>query len=101
MEPPGNPERFRTVILGLSLDDKGANCGFFDDETFFDYWFVLRGSGSVKLLGSQMMPVDAVDLDNSGKSAWIFLTSRGEDDFGYELFYEGFAKKASFSWAYH
>ena len=55
----------------------------------------------MKLLGSQMMPVDAVDLDNSGKSAWIFLTSRGEDDFGYELFYEGFAKKASFSWAYH
>jgi len=90
-----------TVILGLSLDDKGANCGFFYDETFFDYWFVLRDSGSVKLLGSQMMPVDAVDLDNSGKSAWIFLTSRGEDHFGYELFYEGFAKNVSFSWAYH
>ena len=90
-----------TVILGLSLDDKGANCGFFDDETFFDYWFVLRDSGPVKLLGSQMMPVDAVDLDNSGTSAWIFLTSRGEDHFGYELFYEGFAKNVSFSWAYH
>jgi hypothetical protein len=48
-----------------------------------------------------MMPVDAVDLDNSGKSAWIFLTSRGEDDFSHELFHEDFAKKVSFSWAYH
>jgi hypothetical protein len=44
---------------------------------------------------------DAVDLDNNGKSEWIFMTSRGEDEDGYELFYDDFSKKVSFSWTYH
>jgi hypothetical protein len=85
----------------MILDDKRANCGFFDDENFFDYWFYLQASGRVEPLDSQMTPVDAVDLDNSGKSAWIFMTSRGEDEDGYELFYDDFSKKVSFSWTYH
>ncbi|MGO9802169.1 MAG: hypothetical protein ACLPTM_04930 [Steroidobacteraceae bacterium] len=89
------------IVLGLTLDDKSANCGFFDDENFFDYWFVLRASGQAQFLDSQMTPMDAVDLDNSGKSEWIFLTSRGEDRDGYELFYDDFSKKVAFSWAYH
>jgi hypothetical protein len=89
------------ILLGMTLDDKGANCGFFDDENFFAYWFVLRPSGQVQLLDSQMTPVDAVDLDNSGKSEWIFLTARGEDEYGYELFYDNFSKKVSFIWTYH
>jgi hypothetical protein len=90
-----------SVVVGVTLDDKSANCGFFDDENFFEYWFVLRPSGQVQLLGSQMTPMDAVDLDNSGKSEWMFQTSRGEDEDGYELFYDDFSKKASFSWKYH
>ncbi len=89
------------IVLGMILDDKRANCGFFDDENFFDYWFYLQASGRVEPLDSQMTPVDAVDLDNSGKSAWIFMTSRGEDEDGYELFYDDFSKKVSFSWTYH
>ena len=89
------------VVLGMKVDDKNANCDFFDDDNFFDYWFVLRTDGSVQLLDSQMKPIDAVDLDNSGKSEWIFQTSRGEDRDGYELFYDDFLKSASFSWTYH
>lgn len=89
------------VILGMRLDDKSANCDFFDDDNFFDYWFVLRTTGALRLLDSQMTPMDAVDLDNSGKSEWIFQASRGEDRDGYELFYDDFSKRVSFSWTYH
>jgi hypothetical protein len=93
--------RSGNVILGMRLDDKSANCNFFDDNNFFDYWFVLRTTGAVRLLDSQMTPMDAVDLGNSGKSEWIFQTSRGEDRDGYELFYDDFSKRVSFSWTYH
>jgi hypothetical protein len=89
------------IIFGQRLDDKRSNCGFFDDELFFDYWFVRDEHQQVRWLGSQMMPMDAVDLDDSGHSEWIFQTGRGEDQDGYELFYDNFAKKASFHWTYH
>jgi hypothetical protein len=89
------------VIFGQKLDETRSKCGFFDDENFFDYWFVLRTNRNTQLLGSQMTPLDAADLDNSGKSEWIFQTSRGEDEDGYELFYDDFSRKASFHWTYH
>jgi hypothetical protein len=89
------------VIFGERLDETRSKCGFFDDEDFFDYWFVLKTNQNLRLLGSQMTPIDAADLDKSGKSEWIFQTSRGEDEDGYELFYDDFSKKASFHWTYH
>ncbi len=89
------------TIFGQRLNDKRSNCGFFDDEHFFDYWFVLDEHQRIRSLGSQMTPMDAVDLDDSGHSEWIFQTARGEDEDGYELFYDNFAKKASFHWTYH
>jgi hypothetical protein len=89
------------LIFGERLDETRSKCGFFDDEDFFEYWFVLKTNQSLRLLGSQMTPMDAADLDNSGKSQWIFQTSRGEDEDGYELFYDDFSKKASFHWTYH
>ena len=89
------------VIFGQRLDEARSRCGFFDDELFFDYWFVLKTDQNVRLLGSQMTPMDAADLDNSGKSEWIFQTSRGEDEDGYELFYDDFSRKVSFHWTYH
>jgi hypothetical protein len=89
------------LIFGERLDQTRSKCGFFDDEDFFDYWFVLTTNQDLRLLDSQMTPMDAADLDNSGKSEWIFQTSRGEDEDGYELFYDDFSKKASFHWTYH
>jgi hypothetical protein len=89
------------VLYGQRLDGKRSMCGFFDDETFFDYWFVLSADQRIKLLDSQMTPMDAADLDNTGKSAWVFHTSRGEDWDGYELFYDDFTKRATFQWSYH
>jgi hypothetical protein len=89
------------VLYGQRLDGKRSKCGFFDDENFFDYWFVLGADKRIRLLDSQMTPMDAADLDNTGKSAWVFHTSRGEDWDGYELFYDDFSKRATFEWSYH
>lgn len=89
------------TIFGQRMDDKRSNCGFFDDKLFFDYWFVLDERQHIRLLGSQMMPIDAVDLDGNGHSEWIFQTARGEDEDGYALFYDNFTNKASFHWTYH
>jgi hypothetical protein len=88
------------VLLGQRLDDRRSNCGFFDDPVFFDYWFVLKGT-AVQFLDTQMAPMDAADLARTGSSVWVFQTSRGEDRDGYELFYDDFSKKVSFSWTYH
>ncbi len=89
------------VVFGQQLDEERSNCGFFDDEHFFDYWFVLDEHQQIRLLGSQMSPIDAVDLDDTGRSEWIFQTARGEDEDGYTLFYDDFGKKAYFHWTYH
>jgi hypothetical protein len=89
------------VLYGQRLDDTRSKCGFFDDENFFNYWFVLDVNQRIRLLDSQMTPMDAADLDNTGKSAWVFYTSRGEDREGYELFYNDFSKRATFQWSYH
>lgn len=89
------------VLFGARLNDPGENCGWFDDETLYSYWFVIDRKQQVHFLDSQMVPVDAADLDNSGHSAWVFFTSRHEDDEGYELFYDDFRKKMQFTWSYH
>lgn len=89
------------VLFGARLNDKKSKCQFFDDQYFFDYWYVLNKNENIRLIGSQMMPLDAADLDNSGASEWVFLTSRGEDEDGYELFYDNFSKMVYFHWAYH
>jgi len=89
------------VLYEQKLDDTRSKCGFFDDEHFFNYWFVLGDNQRIRLLDSQMAPMDAADLDNTGRSAWVFHTSRGEDRDGYELFYDDFSKRATFEWSYH
>jgi hypothetical protein len=89
------------VLFGARLKDPKANCDFFDDQTFFDYWFAIDRQQRLRYLDSQMTPIDAADLDHSGRSAWLFFTSRNEDNDGYELFYDDLKKKAQFQWSYH
>jgi hypothetical protein len=89
------------VLYGQRLDGTRSKCGFFDAKNFFDYWFVLGANQDIRLLDSQMTPMDAADLDNTGNSAWVIHTSRGEDRDEYELFYDDFSKQASFQWTYH
>ena len=56
------------VLYGQRLDGIRSKCGFFDDEHFFNYWFVLGVDQRITLLDSQMTPMDAADLDNTGRS---------------------------------
>jgi len=88
------------VLVGARLDDRRSNCEFFDDPVFFDYWFVLEGRVA-RFLDTQMVPMDAADLAATGSSVWVFQTSRGEDDDGYELFYDNFSKEVATGWSYH
>lgn len=88
------------VLVGARLDDRRSNCEFFDDPVFFDYWFVLHGAVA-RFLDTQMVPMDAADLAATGSSVWVFQTSRGEDDDGYELFYDDFSKEVATGWSYH
>ncbi len=89
------------VLFGLYLHDPKANCGFFDDEIFYDYWFVAKPGSGPRNLGNQMQPMEAADLDNSGKSQWLFHTSRGDNWGGYAIYWNNFSKHAEFSWNYH
>jgi hypothetical protein len=89
------------LLVGERLQDPQANCGFFNDQHFFSYWFVIHDRRRVQYLDSNMTPVGAADLDGSGQSAWIFLAARGEDENGYELFYRDFSRRTYFHWAYH
>jgi len=88
------------VLVGARLNDRRSNCGFFDDPVFFDYWFVLLDAVA-RFLDTQMVPMDAADLADTGKSVWVFQTSRGEDDDEYELFYDDFSKEVPTGWSYH
>ena len=88
------------VLFGESLSSERSKCDFFDDPTFFDYWFMLK-DGVVQFLDTQMTPLEAADIEGTGRSQWVFQTSRGEDRDGYELFYDDFSKNVSFSWEYH
>jgi hypothetical protein len=89
------------LLVGERLQDPQANCGFFNDQHFFSYWFVRHGRQRIQYLDSNMTPVVAADLDGSGQSVWIFLTARGEDEQGYELFYNDFGRRSYFHWTYH
>lgn len=89
------------VIYGMRLDNSRSRCGFYDDDNFFDYWYVMGRHGQIRLLGSEMTPVDAADLDGNGASEWVFATTRGENEDGYRLFYENFKKSVHFTWTYH
>jgi hypothetical protein len=90
-----------TLLFGFQLHDLSENCGWFDDANFYDYWFVIEKGQKPRELGNQMQPMEAADLDNSGKSQWVFHTSRGDNEDGYTIYWDNFSKHAEFSWSYH
>lgn len=97
--------RFRSgrgeLVYGMELKYVASTCQWFDDPVFYDYWYAMRPDGTLHLLGSQMNPIDAADLNGNGASEWVFQTARGEDDEGYKLFYNDFRKSVWFQWSYH
>jgi hypothetical protein len=89
------------LVFGLVLDPSTNSCESFDDLNYYDYWFAITKSGVLRFLDTGLTPIDAVDLDRSGSSEWIFKSFSGEDTDGYELFYDDFSKSAQFSWSWH
>ncbi len=87
------------ILYGIKF--KNNTCGFFDDDMFKSYWFVLDKNLKTRLLGNEMDPIGMADLDGTGKTEWVFYHFEGEDDESYILFYDDFEKSASFGWAYH
>lgn len=89
------------ILFGMTLKDPKENCGGYENANEYDYWFAAAGNQKPRLLGDRMQPLEAADMDNSGKSQWIFHTSRGENEDGYILYWDKFSKSAEFTWTYH
>lgn len=70
------------------------------DDAFLDQWFVLTPKREIRWLGKAMWLVDAGDYGNDGKEELLFSIG-GYDLGGYELFYDGFNKHATFEFSYH
>jgi hypothetical protein len=87
------------AVVGVRLDEKHASCGFSGDEAHLSYWYVVKG-GTVRFLDTNLVPIDAADLAGTGRSVWVFKTFKQEDFDGYELFYDDFSRKATFSWSW-
>ena len=101
------------VGLRLNTDNKDwknnpcrDNWDDFPDD-FAVLWFSVSGGGA-KFLGDCLAPIEADDVDGSGKSIWLFSynNTKGADGEecnkdGYVLFWDGFSKQARFTWEYH
>jgi hypothetical protein len=65
-----------------------------------DQVFYVNEQGTITFLGAELKLLDAGDYDGEGRSAVIFKLQSYDKD-GYVLFYDGFRRKASFTWIYH
>jgi len=89
-----------TVLIGLGLDSKKYYCDGPTGDECGERWFVLWKDGHLKYLGANLHPIDAADLNNDGKSEWLFQINRYDND-GYEIFWNNFSKSDTFDWIYH
>jgi hypothetical protein len=88
------------LLLGLYIATTDTACvDVRDASEFSTYWFVGEGT-KMTYLGTEIRPLQAVDLDDDGHSEWIFSRSSFGQD-GYVLFYGGFKHRVEFSWNYH
>ena len=78
----------------------GYRCDAPAGDEFIDQWFAVAPDGKVRYLGAGMWLVDAGDYDNDGRSEVIFSIDRYNRG-GYELFYDGFRRHATFEFGYH
>lgn len=89
----------RGTIALLHLAD-AVECDNTEAGTVMDDpWFLLRPDGSSKYIDRGMFLVDAGDYDGDGHSELVFSISRYNRG-GYELFYDGFERRAMFEYGY-
>ncbi len=87
------------VIARLHLE--AIDCA--DVEAGFDIddpWFVIDAKKKITFLDSGMWLVDSGDYDNDGRSELVFSINR-DDEGGYEIYYDDFAKHSTFKFNYH
>jgi hypothetical protein len=65
-----------------------------------DPWFVAGADGALRYLDSGIWLVDAADYDGDGHTELLFAIDRYNQG-GYELYYDGFARRAVFQYAFH
>jgi hypothetical protein len=87
------------VLLGLYLNPKIDNCDGLPEDEDLERWYVIQGT-RIQFLGTNLTPMDAVDLDGDGKSEWVFSYSGYNRD-GYVLFWNNFKQKSEYLWNYH
>lgn len=85
-------DRNGRVIASAELDEEKSGCYYYDDELFYDYWFVLEPDGSIRVFGELMEPVEAVDMDGDGRSEWLFIKHPACGS-GYRLYVDGLTKE--------
>lgn len=89
------------LVAGAQLTASKADCGFFDEVFDYSYWFLMDTDGTAHLMGTQMQPLEAADVDGDGVSEWLFHTSSGEQHDGYVLFHDRLREKVEMGWSYH
>ena len=88
------------LITDCQLDKYDYKCDGPTPDEILGHWFALWPDGKTKYLGTNIQPMDAADLDKSGESEWVFHCDQENED-GYILYYENFAKSVTFFWNYH
>lgn len=88
-------------LVGLQLVDYWltTNCDGIAPGEFQVHWYYLHNK-TIKLIGNEIMPVDAGDYDGDGRSEWIFQISRYNED-GYGLYSLTNLNFLEFTWKYH
>jgi hypothetical protein len=85
-----------SVHLQGAIDCADTEAGFEIDDS----WFAVTPDMGVQHLDDGVWLVDAGDYDNNGHSELVFSINR-DNRGGYELFYDGFKKRAVFEYIYH
>jgi hypothetical protein len=85
-----------TLLIGVQINGKLNNTEDMTPKEFLEHWFVIKKDQTVKPIGVNIHPIDAADLDNDGKSEWMFLGVDVESGeyYSYLLFYDDFSKSA-------
>lgn len=97
----GYENKLDEYIVGLRLPDywSTTNCDGEAPDEFSTHWLYVKGK-KAQLIGNQIVPIDAGDYDNDGRSEWIFQISRYNED-GYGMFPLNTKKMLEFTWSYH